>query len=66
MFNACRTTHIFCRQDCPPGRRTKPENRVVFPSANAAMEMGYRPCRVCLPMDGEPGRWRSKKQRQLL
>ncbi|HIN72519.1 MAG TPA: hypothetical protein EYM98_08065, partial [Dehalococcoidia bacterium] len=25
MFNACATTKIVCRPDCPPGRRTKPE-----------------------------------------
>ncbi len=36
MLNACRTTHIFCRPNCPPGRRTKQENRLVFPSARAA------------------------------
>ena len=66
MFNACRTTRIFCRPNCPPGRRTKPENRLVFPSANAAIERGYRPCRVCAPMDGEPGPWKSKKQRLLV
>jgi len=55
MFNACRTTHIFRHPNCPPGRRTKPEDRLAFPGANAAIETGYRPCLVCLPIDGEPG-----------
>lgn len=57
MLNACRTTHIFCRPNCPPGRRTKQENRLVFPSARAAMKKGFRPCRVCLPTEGEPWVW---------
>lgn len=63
MFNACKTTHIFCRPNCPPGRRTKPENRLVFPSSSVAIDMGYRPCLVCVPMEGEPGPWKPKKQR---
>ena len=65
MFNACKTTHIFCRPNCPPGRRTKPQNRLVFPSASAAIEMGYRSCRVCLPTEGEPGPWTSKSKQRL-
>ena len=63
MFNACKTTHIFCRPNCPPGRRTKPENRLVFPSSSAAIDMGYRPCLVCVPKEGQPGPWKPKKQR---
>ena len=65
MFNACKTTRIFCRPNCPPGRRTKQENRLVFSSSNEAIGMGYRPCLVCLPLDGTPGPWKSKKQREL-
>ena len=64
MFNACKTTHIFCRPNCPPGRRTKPENRLVFPSYRGAIDMGYRPCLVCGPIEGDPGPWKPKKQRQ--
>ena len=30
-INGCRTTRIYCRPDCPAGRRTKPENRVHYP-----------------------------------
>jgi methylphosphotriester-DNA--protein-cysteine methyltransferase len=58
MLNACRTTRIYCRENCPPGRRTKPENRVSFESATAARAAGYRACKVCLPDDFE-GPWRA-------
>ncbi len=63
MFNGCTTTHIFCRPDCPPGRRTKPEHRVRFESARQASAAGYRPCRVCEPENGAPGPWMAKRLR---
>ena len=47
--NPCRTTHMLCRPNCPPGRRTKGENRLVFSSASEAIDAGYRPRRVWLP-----------------
>lgn len=49
ILNGCRTTKIYCRPDCPPGRRTKPENRVTFTSAEEARAQGYRACLVCKP-----------------
>ena len=48
-INGCRTTKIYCRPGCPPGRRTKPENRVYFNSREEARQKGYRPCKVCKP-----------------
>lgn len=45
----CRTTSIYCRPDCPAGRRTKPENRVYFASREEAMANGYRACKICRP-----------------
>ena len=45
----CRTTKIYCRPGCPPGRRTKPENKVYFSSRNEARVKGYRACKVCKP-----------------
>ena len=63
MLNGCTTTHIFCRPNCPPGRRTKPEHRVSFASADEARAAGFRPCLVCKPLDGAPGPWTSKAQR---
>ena len=50
IINGCTTTRIFCRPNCPPGRRTKMENRVRFASAEEASAAGFRPCRVCKPL----------------
>lgn len=61
MFNGCTTTHIFCRPNCPPGRRTKPDHRVAFASADEAFIAGYRACLVCKPLDGPPGPWKPKR-----
>ena len=56
VINGCRTTKIYCRPDCPAGRRTKPENRVTFGSSKEAREKGYRACKICKP--DEPHRVR--------
>jgi methylated-DNA-[protein]-cysteine S-methyltransferase len=48
-INGCRTTKIYCRTGCPPGRRTKPENRIHFKSLEEARAKGYRACKVCRP-----------------
>jgi len=61
MLNACRTTKIYCRENCPPGRRTKPENRVHFESEGAAQAAGYRACKVCLP-NVFTGPWQPKQR----
>jgi O-6-methylguanine DNA methyltransferase len=50
-ISGCRTTKIYCRSGCPPGRRTKPENRVYFKSRKEARQSGYRACKVCKPDD---------------
>ena len=63
-LNGCATTRIFCRPNCPPGRRTKPENRVHFANEEDAFAAGFRPCLVCEPMEGPPGPWRPKRDRQ--
>ncbi len=44
-----KTTGIFCRPTCPA--RPKPENCEFFPSAAEAMQNGYRPCKVCKPLE---------------
>jgi AraC family transcriptional regulator of adaptative response / DNA-3-methyladenine glycosylase II len=58
-LNGCRTTRIYCRENCPPGRRTKPKNRVTFASEAAAIASGYRACKVCRP-DVQTGPWRPR------
>ncbi len=54
ILNGCRTTRIYCRPDCPPGRRTRPENRVHFQSREEAIAQGYRACKVCQPDGPHP------------
>jgi AraC family transcriptional regulator, regulatory protein of adaptative response / methylated-DNA-[protein]-cysteine methyltransferase len=53
-----KTTGIFCRPVCP-ARKPKPENVEFFATATEAMARGYRPCRVCRPLEapGEPPTW---------
>lgn len=46
---AVKTTGIFCRPTCPA--KPKPENIEFFPSAREAMMNGYRPCKVCKPLE---------------
>jgi AraC family transcriptional regulator of adaptative response/methylated-DNA-[protein]-cysteine methyltransferase len=51
FFVAVKTTSIFCRPVC----RAKPpriENVEFFPTAQAALYHGYRPCKLCRPLDG--------------
>jgi AraC family transcriptional regulator of adaptative response/methylated-DNA-[protein]-cysteine methyltransferase len=48
FFYAVRTTGVYCRPSC--GARTpRRENVEFFPTAGAAEEAGYRPCRRCRP-----------------
>ena len=49
-YLATPTTGIFCHATCRNARRIKPENRRHFRSAEAAVDAGYRPCRVCRPV----------------
>ncbi|HRG56592.1 MAG TPA: Ada metal-binding domain-containing protein, partial [Lacunisphaera sp.] len=50
FFTAVKTTGIFCRPTCR-AKRPKAENVEFFPSINEALHGGYRPCRLCRPMD---------------
>lgn len=45
-----RTTGIFCRPSCT-ARKPKRENVEFFGSARDALLGGYRPCKVCTPME---------------
>jgi len=53
-----KTTGIFCRPVCA-AKRPKPENIVFFPKAMDALAAGYRPCKLCRPMEalGTPPDW---------
>lgn len=46
---AVKTTGIFCRPVCT-ARKPKPENVEFFNSCTDALKHGYRPCKICHPM----------------
>lgn len=50
FFTGVKTTGIFCRPTCR-ARKPKPENVEFFPNVSEALHGGYRPCRLCRPMD---------------
>ncbi|WP_295938646.1 bifunctional transcriptional activator/DNA repair enzyme AdaA [uncultured Alistipes sp.] len=54
FFVGVKTTGIFCRPTCPA--KPKRENIEFFASAAEAMHNGYRPCKVCKPLEkqGDP------------
>lgn len=45
-----RSTGIFCRPTCK-ARKPRPENVLFFPDASTALHAGFRPCKLCRPMD---------------
>jgi len=45
-----KTTGIFCRPTCT-ARKPKQENVEFFKSTHEALMHGYRPCRICSPME---------------
>jgi AraC family transcriptional regulator of adaptative response/methylated-DNA-[protein]-cysteine methyltransferase len=53
-----KTTGVFCRPGCS-ARMPKRENVEFFGSAHEALLHGYRPCKVCSPMEykGAPPPW---------
>ena len=53
FVTAVKTTGIFCRPSCR-ARKPKPENIVFYDTAQEALQHGYRPCKVCRPME-KPG-----------
>ena len=45
-----KTTGIFCRPTCT-ARKPKPENVEFFQNTKEAILKGYRPCKVCKPLE---------------
>ena len=45
-----KTTGIFCRPTCT-ARKPKPENVEFFENTKKAISKGYRPCKVCKPLE---------------
>jgi len=58
FYIAVKTTGIFCRPTCR-ARKPKKENVEFFHSAKEALACGYRPCKLCRPMElsGETPEW---------
>jgi len=50
FFTGVKTTGIFCRPTCR-AKKPKQENVEFFPTVAEALHSGYRPCRLCHPMD---------------
>ena len=50
FFTAVKTTGIFCRPSCT-ARKPKPENIEFFKSTKECILKGYRPCKVCHPLE---------------
>ena len=44
-------TKKFHLPQCPHSRRIADKNKVVFTSIDEALDEGYRPCRVCNPLE---------------
>ncbi len=50
FYAGVTTTGIFCRPVCS-ARKPQRRNVVFFPTARDALLAGYRPCRVCRPVE---------------
>jgi AraC family transcriptional regulator, regulatory protein of adaptative response / methylated-DNA-[protein]-cysteine methyltransferase len=50
FITAVKTTGIFCRPSCT-ARKPKIENVEFFKTTDEAAQKGYRPCKVCKPLE---------------
>lgn len=59
FLTAVKTTGIFCLPSCRPPRRPKPENVEFFGTVRESLFAGYRPCKLCRPLelDGQSPVW---------
>ena len=53
-YTGSDTTSIYCYPSCRHARRTSARHAVRFHSAAEARDAGYRPCKVCRPLEGTP------------
>jgi len=58
FLTAVKTTGIFCRPSCR-AKKPKPENIVFYDTSQQALQNGFRPCKICNPMEklGETPDW---------
>ena len=50
FITAVKTTGIFCRPSCRARKPTR-ENVIFYDTTQEALQNGYRPCKVCKPME---------------
>jgi len=50
FITAVKTTGIFCRPSCS-ARIPKAENVIFYDTVQEALQNGFRPCKVCKPME---------------
>lgn len=50
FITAVKTTGIFCRPSCK-ARTPKAENIIFYDSVQEAIQNGFRPCKLCKPME---------------
>lgn len=50
FITGVKTTGIFCRPSCR-ARKPKAENVIFFNSPQEAIQNGFRPCKICRPME---------------
>jgi AraC family transcriptional regulator, regulatory protein of adaptative response / methylated-DNA-[protein]-cysteine methyltransferase len=54
IYYGIRSTGIFCRPVCG-ARKPKRQNVRFFDSAKAALDAGFRPCKLCRPLEAAEG-----------
>ena len=66
FFVGVKTTGIFCRPACT-AKTPKQENVEYFTSTGEALNHGFRPCKICRPMEksGETPEWMAKLLRSM-
>lgn len=50
FYTGVVTTGVFCRPSCR-ARKPKPENVIFYDTAQQAIQNGFRPCKICKPME---------------
>ncbi|NRA65649.1 MAG: methylated-DNA--[protein]-cysteine S-methyltransferase [Pseudobacteriovorax sp.] len=53
FITGVKSTGIFCRPSCR-ARKPLAKNVEFFRSSEEALKAGYRPCKICRPMDHDP------------
>lgn len=53
-YTGSDSTKIYCYPSCRHARRTTSKHEVTFRTAADASAAGYRPCRVCRPLESQP------------